>query len=102
DAYKLSNGKTYVSDAGAIRSWVAERVNCEPRTSKKNGDGTKINFKGEWKMVLDAIRKQRTDGLPLVVLDVVGALRGMSEIGRMNRQDGFYRYMEKRKELLNI
>ena len=27
DAYKLSNGKTYKSDAGAIRTWVAEEIN---------------------------------------------------------------------------
>lgn len=47
DAYKLSSGKPYKSDAGAIRSWVADKIIKEVKSSPENKYADIIEWAGE-------------------------------------------------------
>jgi uncharacterized phage protein (TIGR02220 family) len=63
----------------------------------------KINFKDEWSQVQSCFiggnKKERAEILPSEIKKVIIQMRGITEIGNMSERDGFFKYIETRKEL---
>jgi len=67
----------------------------------------KVDFKKEWSLVQSCFRlpaDKRNDMLntfPVKIKETVQKMRGLSEIGRMDAKDGYFKYLDIRKTLNN-
>jgi uncharacterized phage protein (TIGR02220 family) len=78
-------------------------LNYIPPTNTKK-ESVKINFKKEWSQVQSCFiggnKKEKAEALPSEIKKTVIQMQGITEIGRMPERDGFYKYIEVRKELV--